>query len=117
MRRIKKRILEAVIRSKLKSAFNSKNQTLLIAVSVGVCGGYLVALKRRRTLPIGLKKIGTDQPNPTQQNVSTALREDLIAALAYQLWQDRGCPFGSDKEDWFRAEQELKGRAGSIATA
>ena len=34
--------------------------------------------------------------------------ESEIAALAYQLWQDNGCPIGSDKEDWFRAEAMLK---------
>ena len=33
-------------------------------------------------------------------------RED-IEALAYALWEARGCPEGSAEEDWFRAEQEL----------
>jgi len=32
---------------------------------------------------------------------------EQIAALAYALWQQRGCPEGSSDEDWFRAEQEL----------
>jgi hypothetical protein len=27
-----------------------------------------------------------------------------IARVAYQLWQERGCPIGSDQEDWYRAE-------------
>jgi hypothetical protein len=31
-----------------------------------------------------------------------------IAAVSYQLWLDRGCPVGSDQEDWFRAEALLK---------
>jgi hypothetical protein len=31
-----------------------------------------------------------------------------IAAVAYQLWLDNGCPVGSDQEDWFRAEAMLK---------
>jgi len=30
-----------------------------------------------------------------------------VAALAYQLWQDRGCPMGSPEEDWYRAEEML----------
>jgi hypothetical protein len=30
--------------------------------------------------------------------------ESEIAALAFQLWQGNGCPDGSDREDWFRAE-------------
>ena len=36
-------------------------------------------------------------------------REEDIAALAYKLWQARGCPDGSSQEDWFRAVAELKG--------
>lgn len=31
-----------------------------------------------------------------------------IAAVAYQLWLERGCPMGSDLEDWFRAEAMLE---------
>ena len=33
-----------------------------------------------------------------------------IALLAYALWQERGYPEGSSEDDWFRAEQELRGR-------
>lgn len=36
--------------------------------------------------------------------------EATIAVLAYQLWLERGCPIGSDQEDWFRAEEILKSR-------
>jgi Protein of unknown function (DUF2934) len=35
--------------------------------------------------------------------------ESEIATLAYQLWQDNGCPVRSDKEDWFLAKALLKG--------
>jgi hypothetical protein len=35
-------------------------------------------------------------------------REEDIPALAYKLWQARGCPEGSSQEDWFRAVEELK---------
>jgi hypothetical protein len=31
-----------------------------------------------------------------------------IAALAHQLWIERGCPEGSPEEDWFQAEQKLR---------
>lgn len=37
--------------------------------------------------------------------------ETRIAALAYQLWLERGCPIGSDQDDWFRAEAMLKSRS------
>src|SRR5580704_716665 len=96
MGRIKRRILAAVIRRELKRAFNLKTQALLIAGGVGVCVVYLAALKRRRA-----PTIDASQP-------SDAVEPDAIAAVAYRIWRDRGCPHGSDKEDWFRAEQELK---------
>src|SRR5271155_14752 len=38
---------------------------------------------------------------------------DEIAALAYELWQARGCPDGSSEEDWFHAAEELRSRAGA----
>jgi hypothetical protein len=30
-----------------------------------------------------------------------------IEKLAYRLWQERGCPFGSPAEDWFKAVREF----------
>ena len=32
------------------------------------------------------------------------------AALAYELWQARGCPEGSPEEDWLRALEQLRSR-------
>jgi len=32
----------------------------------------------------------------------------LIEALAYQNWQERGSPIGTDQEDWFQAEAQLR---------
>ena len=34
--------------------------------------------------------------------------ESEIATLAYRLWQDNGCPVGSDQEDWFLAKAMLR---------
>ena len=53
---------------------------------------------------------------PERSTVSESLKaaatigptESEIATLAYQLWQDNGCPVGSDKEDWFLAKALLK---------
>jgi hypothetical protein len=35
---------------------------------------------------------------------------EKIAALAYEFWQARGCPYGSPEDDWFRAEKQLQAR-------
>jgi hypothetical protein len=36
-----------------------------------------------------------------------AAREQ-VAAVAYELWESRGRPEGTDLEDWFRAERRLQ---------
>ena len=38
------------------------------------------------------------------------LEEEDIAALAYELWQARGCPDGSPDEDWYQAVEILRSR-------
>lgn len=62
-----------------------------------------------RALKIDPKKTAS---NP--DHVET-MDEAVIATRAYELWLERGSPVGSDQEDWFRAEQELKHRIGSAA--
>ncbi len=34
--------------------------------------------------------------------------ENEIAAVAFQLWLEGGCPIGSDQEHWFRAQHMLR---------
>ena len=49
---------------------------------------------------------------PAQVTVSpTRISTEQIARLAHQYWLERGCQHGHDAEDWFRAEQELRGKA------
>jgi hypothetical protein len=36
---------------------------------------------------------------------------DEVARLAHRFWQERGRRHGHHEEDWYRAEQELRGRA------
>jgi len=69
-----------------------------------------------RALKISPKKRGTRRPadSPEQDASETVrVRENVIAVLAYHLWQEQGCPFGSDQDDWFQAEKELKQLAQS----
>lgn len=40
------------------------------------------------------------------------LAHEEISRLAYSYWETRGCEAGSAEEDWYRAEAELRGRAG-----
>jgi DUF2934 family protein len=47
------------------------------------------------------------QAATTGHGIATFGHDD-IAVLAYELWQDRGCPNGSPEEDWFHAAEELR---------
>lgn len=68
-----------------------------------------------QALEIDPKKSDTNQPDESRGwNVSETVNNENVAALAYLLWHERGCPTGSDQDDWFRAEHELQShRTGS----
>ncbi|MGA2186370.1 MAG: DUF2934 domain-containing protein [Bryobacteraceae bacterium] len=46
------------------------------------------------------------EPAKTAESVNPT--ENEIATVAYQFWLDSGCPIGSDREHWFRAEAMLR---------
>ena len=55
-----------------------------------------------------MKRERSTVSEPVKTAATIGPTESEIATLAYQLWQDNGCPFGSDKEDWFLAKAMLK---------
>jgi Protein of unknown function (DUF2934) len=56
---------------------------------------------------------------PTVQAIrsqdSEASTHGQIAMLAYTLWEQRGCPYGSSKVDWLEAEQKLLGSSERVS--
>jgi hypothetical protein len=46
--------------------------------------------------------------NPHIDPTAGPLDREAIAALAYHLWQQRGCPAGSGEQDWLEAEAILR---------
>jgi hypothetical protein len=56
-------------------------------------------------------------PEPAPENPASApaIVREQIARLAYQYWQERGCPDGSPEEDWLRAERELRTLTAEVA--
>ncbi len=54
-----------------------------------------------------------DSQKATVGHGIAAFGHSEIAALAYELWQARGCPDGSPDEDWFRAAEQLRSLARS----
>jgi hypothetical protein len=48
--------------------------------------------------------------HPTTQPATThrvQVPHERIAQRAYEKWMKRGCPHGSDMQDWIEAEREL----------
>ena len=43
--------------------------------------------------------------------VTREISKDEIARLAHKLWNERGRQHGKDADDWFRAEELLRGKA------
>ncbi len=54
----------------------------------------------------GMKSNG----NPSNLTEMILSREQ-ISQLAHRFWSERGHQHGHHEEDWFRAEQELRGKA------
>ena len=48
------------------------------------------------------------EPEGLETSGETRPAHEQIAALAYALWQARGCPEGSPEEDWLNAEKQLE---------
>jgi len=72
------------------------------------------APKPRKT---AAKKKAADTPSNVtsitreQVTVTREISKDEIAQLAHKLWNERGRQHGKDADDWFRAEQLLRGKA------
>lgn len=47
----------------------------------------------------------------TKGNITQMVSREEIARLAHQYWAERGHRDGHHEEDWYRAEQELRGKA------
>ncbi len=55
--------------------------------------------------------------NATPEESIASDQHQKIEQLAYGLWMERGCPIGSDQEDWFRAENMLNAQSPEAVEA
>jgi len=46
-----------------------------------------------------------------QMTINREISKEEIARLAHELWNERGRQHGRDADDWFHAEQLLRGKA------
>ena len=76
--------------------------------------GATTAAKPRKTA--AKKSANGATADPVAINGHNAAQErsashDDVARLAHTYWQQRGHKHGHHEEDWYRAEQELRGKA------
>jgi hypothetical protein len=86
---------------------------LLVGLSQGECARLLGSSAERvkraartatKILPSVLRINSKGESMENQE-----LDQTRIEHVAYEFWVQRGCPIGSPEEDWFRAEQRLRG--------
>jgi hypothetical protein len=60
--------------------------------------------------PVSYEKAPASQ-NGVAAQPAQPVSYDKVAELAHRFWNERGRQHGHHVEDWFRAEQELRGKA------
>lgn len=55
------------------------------------------------------KSVSNLETMPVKQQ--RGVSDEEVARLAHRYWTDRGRTDGHHEEDWYRAEQELRGKA------
>jgi hypothetical protein len=73
--------------------------------------------KHSLSAPVDPPAAAESSPSASLALVVSGPSYDEIAQLAYSYWVKRGCEGGSPEEDWLRAEQELRNRVSTLATA
>jgi Protein of unknown function (DUF2934) len=53
-----------------------------------------------------------ETPETSSATAEARPAQEEIVALAYALWQERGCPEGSPETDWFKCRARIARPAG-----
>lgn len=72
---------------------------------------FFTAIKSKppKSQSIDFNETQPTQQSSTSENVTYDLLRQKVRELAYQKWEQAGCPWGQDKEFWVEAETELFG--------
>jgi hypothetical protein len=68
------------------------------------------AVTKKSADPVSQNHHGSPENHSTVSNQPPVSQYD-VAILAHRYWKERGHRHGQHEEDWFRAEQELRGKA------
>jgi hypothetical protein len=95
---------------------STEKATVKSAVKVAAKPAVKAAAKDVAASP--RKKSVTVAPVEVPSAPATPAREittDLIAARAYVIWEQQGCPQGSEVQNWLLAETQLKQEIRSLS--
>ena len=71
----------------------------------------MAEIAKKAKTPAKPRKTATQKtaakPGPAEVNASP----EQVALLAHRFWIERGQKHGKHEDDWYRAEQELRGKA------
>ena len=56
-------------------------------------------------------RVSSRKPMKAAEPMSQSFGISDVASRAYHIWLERGCPEGTELENWARAEQELRALA------
>jgi hypothetical protein len=70
---------------------------------------------RRLRAKLGRMNSKKNLPSDSNRRPIPPPSRDQIAALAHAIWIDRGCPPGTEVENWLEAERQLRAQ-GNVAT-
>jgi hypothetical protein len=65
----------------------------------------------------GATAVTIEPASPVRPEGGPGLSHDQIAVRAYELWEAQGRPEGTDRENWFEAEQQLRVKIESSSGA
>lgn len=84
---------------------NSKASNAPASSAATATGSKTTAMPQQRTE--SLQSLDNSPSSGASTSNGEPTREE-VAALAYQLWIERGSPHGSHEEDWQKAEEQLR---------
>ncbi|HEX4320987.1 MAG TPA: DUF2934 domain-containing protein [Acidobacteriaceae bacterium] len=66
---------------------------------------------KKTKAPAKPRKIAAKKSEVTAIDQPKGVSHEEVATLAHRFWAERGHRHGNHVDDWFRAEQELRGKA------
>lgn len=69
------------------------------------------AVAEKPEKPVATKAAAKKAATKTGIAIVKPVSQEEVAVLAHRFWAERGYQHGNHVDDWFRAEQELRGKA------